>query len=231
MDSNPRDKSSFNQQLDQFAHTANGVIGVDAHQRIVLWNPAAEALLGYKAEEVLGKPCYSVMKGLECDGSLACREDCTQFHEAKELHWSTEQRLEAETKDGLQIPLDVISLCVLSSKRKLSVLIHIFWRVDESRRASDPKDFPVPERAGKSPLLLLSSRQLSILRCMTAGMDTKAIATLLFISPTTVRNHIQSILGKLGVHSRLEAVSMATRSWSGQNNPIPSFRPARPRNT
>jgi DNA-binding NarL/FixJ family response regulator len=32
------------------------------------------------------------------------------------------------------------------------------------------------------------------------------------VSPATIRNHVQNILGKLGVHSRLEAVAYATRN-------------------
>ena len=55
----------------------------------------------------------------------------------------------------------------------------------------------------------LSSRELSVLRCLAAGMDTKTIGVLLFISPTTVRNHVQNILRELEVHSRLQAVLLA----------------------
>jgi DNA-binding NarL/FixJ family response regulator len=32
------------------------------------------------------------------------------------------------------------------------------------------------------------------------------------VSPATIRNHVQNILGKLGAHSRLEAVAYATRN-------------------
>jgi two-component system nitrate/nitrite response regulator NarL len=46
---------------------------------------------------------------------------------------------------------------------------------------------------------------------MTEGLNTAAIAGRLAVSPATVRNHVQSILGKLGVHSRLEAVAFAAR--------------------
>ena len=37
------------------------------------------------------------------------------------------------------------------------------------------------------------------------------MAERLHVSPATVRNHVQNIAGKLGVHSRLEAVAFATK--------------------
>jgi DNA-binding NarL/FixJ family response regulator len=42
-------------------------------------------------------------------------------------------------------------------------------------------------------------------------VGTKGAAEQLRISPATIRNHVQNILGKLGAHSRLEAVAHATR--------------------
>ncbi len=48
-----------------------------------------------------------------------------------------------------------------------------------------------------------------MLRLLASGMSTKAIANQLFISSSTVRNHIHNILTKLGVHSRLEATVLA----------------------
>jgi DNA-binding NarL/FixJ family response regulator len=46
---------------------------------------------------------------------------------------------------------------------------------------------------------------------MTQGLNTAATATRLAVSRATVRNHVQNIFGKLGVHSRLEAVAYARR--------------------
>ena len=43
------------------------------------------------------------------------------------------------------------------------------------------------------------------------GATTTTIAEKLFISPTTVRNHIQNIFSKLQVHTRLEAVAYVNR--------------------
>ena len=57
----------------------------------------------------------------------------------------------------------------------------------------------------------LSPRELEILRMLATGKSTPVIAKGLFISPKTVRTHIQNILRKLGVHSKLEAVVYAYR--------------------
>jgi DNA-binding NarL/FixJ family response regulator len=43
------------------------------------------------------------------------------------------------------------------------------------------------------------------------GESTSAISEELFISTSTVRNHVNSILTKMGAHSKLEAVTMAQR--------------------
>jgi DNA-binding NarL/FixJ family response regulator len=57
----------------------------------------------------------------------------------------------------------------------------------------------------------LSNRELEVIRLMSEGMANQAIADLLVLSPNTVRNHVQRILTKLGAHSKLEAVAIATR--------------------
>jgi two-component system nitrate/nitrite response regulator NarL len=46
---------------------------------------------------------------------------------------------------------------------------------------------------------------------LARGHGTQDIAALLFISSSTVRNHIQHILEKLQVHTRLEAVDIAIK--------------------
>jgi ATP/maltotriose-dependent transcriptional regulator MalT len=53
----------------------------------------------------------------------------------------------------------------------------------------------------------LTGRELEILCLLAAGSSTAAIATELSISSTTVRNHVQRIITKLRVHSRLAAVA------------------------
>jgi DNA-binding NarL/FixJ family response regulator len=47
---------------------------------------------------------------------------------------------------------------------------------------------------------------------MAEGLQNKEIAQRLEISVATVRNHVHNLLEKLGVHSKLEAISLAYRA-------------------
>ena len=58
----------------------------------------------------------------------------------------------------------------------------------------------------------LTERETEVLRLLSTGQRGDTIATLLNISPNTVRTHIQNIIVKLGVHTRLEAVAFARRN-------------------
>jgi DNA-binding NarL/FixJ family response regulator len=53
----------------------------------------------------------------------------------------------------------------------------------------------------------LSNRELEVLALLTQGSDNDGIASRLVISPETARTHVQNVLAKLGVHSRLEAAA------------------------
>jgi len=57
----------------------------------------------------------------------------------------------------------------------------------------------------------LSTREREIVAHLAAGQSTEEIAETLFISPVTVRNHVQRALAKLGARSRLEAVAISVR--------------------
>ncbi|MDQ2750993.1 MAG: response regulator transcription factor [Actinomycetota bacterium] len=57
----------------------------------------------------------------------------------------------------------------------------------------------------------LTERELECLGLLAAGLDTSSMSRRLGVSTTTVRSHVQAVLTKLGVHSRLEAASLAIR--------------------
>jgi DNA-binding NarL/FixJ family response regulator len=58
----------------------------------------------------------------------------------------------------------------------------------------------------------LTAREREILRLLAEGCSTRQVADRCCISLNTARNHVQRVIRKLGAHSRLEAVAVATRT-------------------
>jgi len=82
---------------------------------------------------------------------------------------------------------------------------------------------PVPEAVPEPPdpvsdndlLAALTVRERDVLACMVEGLARAAIAERLGLSPHTVRTHARNLLGKLGVHSTLEAAALVRRVRAG----------------
>jgi DNA-binding NarL/FixJ family response regulator len=78
-----------------------------------------------------------------------------------------------------------------------------------------PADQPPdrPERDDHAELLLrsLSERERQILSLLARGYSNRRIAEACYLSLNTVRTHVQNVLVKLGVHSKLEAAALAVR--------------------
>lgn len=65
--------------------------------------------------------------------------------------------------------------------------------------------------AQRMPYSELSTRELDVLKLIVEGLSNKEIASALTISESTVKNHVNSILGKLRVNDRTQAATMALR--------------------
>jgi len=71
---------------------------------------------------------------------------------------------------------------------------------------------PHDERARQTIQTALTAREIEVLRLLAAGLGTDEIGRHLSLSSNTVRNHVQNMLPKLGLHSRIEAVVLALRA-------------------
>ncbi|MFD0692057.1 response regulator transcription factor [Actinomadura fibrosa] len=70
-----------------------------------------------------------------------------------------------------------------------------------------------PEPNGGARLLAdLTPREREVLQCMVDGLGRAEIAERLGLSANTVRTHTQNLLAKLGMHSALEAITLAMRA-------------------
>ena len=78
-------------------------------------------------------------------------------------------------------------------------------RLRELSPQERPADPPAP---GTTPL---SPREVQVLGLIAAGRDNRDIAGELFISPSTVKRHVEAILDKLGVDNRVQAAVAAVR--------------------
>lgn len=83
-----------------------------------------------------------------------------------------------------------------------------FFGALQARQPQPPP--PEPAAAPADPLEQLSPREHEILREIAAGASNKEIARSLAIAETTVKIHVQHILRKLGLSSRVQAAVLLT---------------------
>lgn len=106
-------------------------------------------------------------------------------------------------------------------------LLNSIWAVLDGQQVMPHRLGPVgpgADREGEAALLAsqLTPREREVLTLLVEGASRDVIVERLRISPNTVRTHVQSILTKLQVHSRLEAATFAVRH--GIVDPSPSLR-------
>jgi DNA-binding NarL/FixJ family response regulator len=112
--------------------------------------------------------------------------------------------------------------------RKDSRIKEIFDTIERARRgelAIDAVHIRRLARAATSkpsrrtPVDDLTARERDIVRLLGEGLNTSEIVEVLGISSSTVRSHIQAILFKLGVHSRVQAVAMLSSTAGASDTP------------
>jgi PAS domain S-box-containing protein len=196
--------------------TADGVCAVGSDGRVVVWNRSAEKILGYTAREVVGRSCCEVFVGRDVNGNRLCYQGCHVAALVQRGEPVQHFQMASRTKSGKPIWLDISILVVPGSRRELSTTVHLFRDVTQSHEIETLVRQRLAEAAPAPPLAGgsggdLTRREQEVLRLMAAGANTRTMAEQLHVSRATVRNHVQNILGKLGAHSRLEAVAHATR--------------------
>ncbi len=109
----------------------------------------------------------------------------------------------------------------LSKTRAADDLVDVVRRAAAGQIVMADADLPVvldelgtgrePNVAAELALRRLTARETEVLRALAAGDAAGEIAEALGISSLTVQSHVKNILAKLGVHSKIEAVTMAWR--------------------
>ena len=191
------------------ARAEDGACVLDERGHIVRWNAAAQRLLGYTAGEVLGRLWEDMLAATD-GASPRCVEALARAKDARPV-WLHVEELEGAGGGGERVRLRLFR--DVTATRELVELL-----------GSPPSDADAGAEHATGPL---SPREVQVLRLVAEGVRTPAIARRLGISRATVRNHIQNILAKLGVHTRLAAVVHAARLRIIPPPGVPS-RPATP---
>lgn len=203
-----------------FDGAGDGVAVIDGNYRLIYWNRSAEEILGYTAEEAVGKTCFDIFKGLGERGTIVCSPDCSLLQCAFRGEKIHSFNLLTPHKEGRTVWLNLSTLYVRKFEGQPGAVVHMFRDVDRLQRAQQllgefllrasevATRIPLPQRASP-PQSRLTKRERQVLALLGQGLSAKDIASKLAIRETTARNHIQNILAKLGLHSRLEAALYA----------------------
>lgn len=211
------------------ARTTDGAFIMNEKNQIIFWNRAAETILGYTAEEVAGMLCYEILGGRDEQGRTLCQRYCRIAIAVAQGEALPSLDVFARTRSGEGRWVNVTTFAVPAGAPDIgNVIVHLFRDISEnksnerfvrqireaSRELRSEMEHPdisilAPETAPDPRLDTLTPREREVLLLLAHGLGTEEIADMLSISPATARNHVQGVLNKLEVHSRLEAVAHA----------------------
>jgi DNA-binding CsgD family transcriptional regulator len=191
----------------------------DQDGKIIYINERAETLLGRDGAAALGQPCHQVIAGKSEDGQKWCEHNCRvqdMARKGEEIEPYT-LRINGGDSDEHWLQLLVIPFTADDGTYQLA---HCAFRIDRTHiiesyldrvAARTPvnakRDFDLEESR-------LSRRERQVLDLLAQDKNLYEIAEQLGVSYYTVRNHVQHVLGKMGVHSTLEAVALYLLSQS-----------------
>jgi DNA-binding CsgD family transcriptional regulator len=195
------------------------MITTDCEGRIVAWSPAAQRLLGFRPEQMLGRSFFDAVGARDIFGNRLCGQACCFQAMVRDGEPVRTFEMRVQTAAGALVST-FVSIDSAGGRRLSGRLVYHLradLRGQDRRRDADRRRARGLEvqaersAAGERNPWGLTSREIEVLRCLARGSNTATIAVELGISPTTVRNHVQRLLRKLGVHGRLEALTVAFR--------------------
>ena len=177
---------------------------------LIYLNSHAEELIGHPRTACVGHSCYLVISGRTPEGAPLCAPRCRvrRLAAGREAIAPILMRIAAAEGEHREVTVVVIDAgadqlvhCVVDAAHyaRLREFIDCV-----ARHATHGAGRPRPNHSD-----MLTPREREILALLARDLTQQEIASRLSLSYATVRNHVQHILAKLGVHSILEAVAIS----------------------
>ncbi|MEP7018145.1 MAG: response regulator transcription factor [Actinomycetota bacterium] len=114
----------------------------------------------------------------------------------------------------------------VGKEKPIVAIIEALEKVDQGYLAVDRlelQDALRPRAQDDDPLWVLkflTAREWEVLHCIMEGLSTEQMAEQLGVHRSTARTHVQNLLTKLGVHSRLQAAALITSHGTEETWPV-----------
>jgi DNA-binding CsgD family transcriptional regulator len=210
----------------------NVVLGtVDNFWRIDRISQDVTPLLGITPEQCVGQPVLGVVHPFDVPALLAAVEHARRGERAVRLmlrvsagshDWAEVTVVLATIAPGDPPPLafaliryDAPTDGPTGSSRETQLESHMLRIADELHAAGlIPRLQQLPALSDEPRLGKLTSREWAVLTRLLDGQRVFAIAADLYVSQSTVRNHLSSIYAKLGVHRQVDLIRLMRRETS-----------------
>jgi DNA-binding CsgD family transcriptional regulator len=186
---------------------------VDPDRNISYVNSRAAELLDRSPHECVGQPCHEVLASADYEGLPYCAPNCPISRLAKKAREIAPVKVRIRLPDGEERSIQLVVIPVTAPDGGGPWLVHCILSDDRAYHL-ERYFTKVSSRSGENEAggnwlqrFALTRREMEVLERLADDEDVRSIASALCLSQVTVRNHIQHILGKLGVHSIMEAVA------------------------
>jgi DNA-binding CsgD family transcriptional regulator len=171
----------------------------------------SEGSLGYEPAEVLGRSILSLVDGAHVFDMVSA------FQEALRTRAGVATAVGVRTKEGKVQPVVAVVVPMIPAPSSAFAFVPqgdevtsqgetAGQRLVQRLRDSVPDAAVAPRAYGLRAVSRLTPRELDIVRRVVTGDRVRAIAERLFLSQSTVRNHLSSVYRKLGLRSQQELV-------------------------
>jgi len=215
--------------LSRVPEPSNVILGtVDRFWRIDRISQDVTQVIGLTPEQSVGRPVLAVIHPADAPAFLAAVEHARRGERAVRL----DLRLSPGTQDWIEVaavlatisPGDPPALAFAlihahtgatgtsGSSREMQLEAHMLRIADELQAAGlIPRLKQLPANTKIPQLGQLTSREWAVLTRLLDGQRVSAIAADLFLSHSTVRNHLSSIYAKLGVDGQVDLIRLMRR--------------------